>query len=107
MGTGCSSVEITLCDGRPAARRPFVETATRERKPTSQATLVGVGTSQRRMHPDQAGELEPGMQRQAVRAALQRRPGDRLDPLQAVVQTGAVQEQCLRGELRVAAVVEV
>src|SRR4051794_37107402 len=103
QGFGSLLRPSNLEDGRPAARRSCVETATRERKPTSQPWLVAVGPSQRRMHAHQACELEPGMQREPVRTALERRPRDRLDALQAVVEAGAMEEQGLGRELGVAA----
>src|SRR4051794_36086047 len=59
------------------------------------------------MRPDQPRELEPRVQGEPVGAALQGRPGDRLDALPAVVEARPVQEQRLRRELRVAAVVQV
>src|SRR3954454_84178 len=60
-----------LVDGQPAARRSCVETATRQRKPTSQTTLVVVGAFQHRMHAGEARELEAGVQREPVRARLE------------------------------------
>src|SRR3954454_22422105 len=55
-----------LVDGQPAARRSCVETATRQRKPTSRTKLVVVGASQRRMQSNQARELQAGMQGEPV-----------------------------------------
>src|SRR4051794_17970446 len=107
QGFGSLLRPSNLEDGQPAARRSCVETATRQRKPTSQPWLVRVGPSQRGMHAHQARQLESGMQREAVGTALERRPGDALDALQAVVQAGAMEEQRLGGELGVAPVVEV
>src|SRR5687768_9060167 len=72
-----------LLDGRPAVRRSCVGTATRQPRPASQAFLLSVGAFQRRMYAHQAGELEPGMQRQPVRAALEAGSGNGLDALQA------------------------
>src|SRR4051812_39952575 len=107
QGFGSSSVSPNLVDGRPAARRSCVETATRQRKPPSQTKLVVVGASQRRMYPGEARELEPRMQRESVGAALEARGSDRFDALQSVIEAGAVQEQCLRRQLRVTTVVQI
>src|SRR5687768_1761279 len=96
-----------LLDGWPAVRRSCVGTATRQPRPASQGFLVDVETSERRVNADQAGELEPGMQRESVRAALKTGAGDGLDALQPVVQRRAVQEQRFGRQLGVAAIVEV
>src|SRR4051812_37069039 len=45
QGFGSLLRPSNLEDGRPAARRSCVETATRQRKPTSQPWLVRVGPS--------------------------------------------------------------
>ncbi len=108
MGTGSLLRPfLNLEDGRPAARRANVETAMRQRKPTSQPALVRVGSSQRRVCAHQPCELEPGVQCETVGTALERAVRDGLDALQPVVQRRPVQEQRFCGQLGVTAVVQV